>query len=146
EFGFRSSSCRVYFDPFQYNEWLCCDEGMESTGRKHRARINRTCKRTGGGTHSFNDITEQPRKVLSTPVYSGTETGERKYSPFTTNIEHLIPFRTLTGRQHFYLDHDIMQEFGEELPTFKPPLQKLTFYSNDRKPEAVDSEITLRYL
>ncbi|HLR08079.1 MAG TPA: nitrate reductase subunit alpha [Bacillota bacterium] len=95
---------------------------------------------------SFNDITEQPRKVLSTPVYSGTETGERKYSPFTTNIEHLIPFRTLTGRQHFYLDHDIMQEFGEELPTFKPPLQKLTFYSNDRKPEAVDSEITLRYL
>src|SRR5699024_3242492 len=52
---------------------------------------------------SFNDITEQPRKVLSTPVYSGTETGERKYSPFTTNIEHLIPFRTLTGRQHFIL-------------------------------------------
>ncbi|HLS07257.1 MAG TPA: nitrate reductase subunit alpha [Bacillota bacterium] len=94
---------------------------------------------------TFNEITEQPRKVLTTPVYSGSETGERKYSPFTTNVERLIPFRTLTGRQHMYLDHDLMLEFGEELPTFKPPLQKLTFYSGDRKPE-IDHEITLRYL
>ncbi|MFC0299673.1 nitrate reductase subunit alpha [Virgibacillus soli] len=95
---------------------------------------------------TFNDITAQPRQVLSTPIYSGTETGGRRYSPFTTNVERLIPFRTLTGRQHFYLDHDVMLEFGEELPTFKPPLQKLTFYDNDRKPEPVDNEITLRYL
>lgn len=95
---------------------------------------------------SFNDITAQPRKVLSTPVFSGTETGNRRYSPFTTNIEHNIPFRTLTGRQHFYLDHDLMLEFGEELPTFKPPLQKLTFYSNDNIPEAEPNQITLRYL
>lgn len=95
---------------------------------------------------TFNEITEQPRRVLTTPVYSGSETGGRKYSPFTTNIERLIPFRTLTGRQHFYLDHDVMIEFGEELPTFKPPLQKLTFYSNDRKPKTVEDEITLRYL
>jgi len=94
---------------------------------------------------TFNDITEQPRKLLTTPVYSGSEKDGRKYSPFTTNIERLIPFRTLTGRQHFYLDHDIMLEFGEELPTFKPPLQKLTFYSRDRKPN-IDHEITLRYL
>ncbi|TQS74355.1 nitrate reductase subunit alpha [Ornithinibacillus gellani] len=95
---------------------------------------------------TFNDITVQPRKVLSTPVFTGTETGNRRYSPFTINIEHMIPFRTLTGRQHFYLDHDVMLEFGEELPTFKPPLQKLTFYSQDRKPEPVENEITLRYL
>ncbi|OZU90174.1 nitrate reductase subunit alpha [Virgibacillus indicus] len=95
---------------------------------------------------SFNDITTQPRKVLSSPVFSGSETGNRRYSNFTTNIEHMIPFRTLTGRQSFYLDHDIMLEFGEELPTFKPPLQKLTFQSGDRKPEAVENEITLRYL
>lgn len=95
---------------------------------------------------SFHDITTQPRKVLSSPVFSGTETGNRRYSPFTTNIEHKIPFRTLTGRQSFYLDHDVMFEFGEELPTFKPPLQKLTFYDNDRKPKPVENEITLRYL
>lgn len=95
---------------------------------------------------SFNDITTQPRQVLSSPVFSGSETDGRRYSPFTTNIERLVPFRTLTGRQHFYLDHDVMLEFGEELPTFKPPLQKLTFYANDRKPDPVANEITLRYL
>src|SRR5690625_1262851 len=95
---------------------------------------------------SFNDITSQPRQVLSTPVFSGTETKGRRYSPFTTNIERLVPFRTLTGRQHIYLDHDIIDEFGEQLPIFKPPLQKLTFYEQDRKPKEVKNEITLRYI
>ncbi len=95
---------------------------------------------------SFNNITIQPRQVLSSPVFSGTVTGNRRYANFTTNTEKMIPFRTLTGRQSIYLDHDIMLEFGEELPTFKPPLQKLTFYGGDRKPEAVENEITLRYL
>jgi len=95
---------------------------------------------------SFNDITTQPRQVISSPVFSGTETDGRRYSPFTTNIERLVPFRTLTGRQHFYLDHDVMLEFGEELPTFKPPLQKLAFYDNDPKPKPVKNEIRLRYL
>lgn len=95
---------------------------------------------------TFNDITAKPKRVISTPVFSGSNEKGRKYSAFTTNIERLVPFRTLTGRQHFYLDHDVMLEFGEELPIFKPPLQKLTFYNNDRKPETVENEITLRYL
>ncbi len=95
---------------------------------------------------SFQEITAQPRQVISTPVYSGSETGNRRYSPFTTNVERLIPWRTLTGRQHFYLDHETILEFGEELPTFKAPLPKATFYPADRRPEAKGKEITLRYL
>ncbi|MGC5327574.1 nitrate reductase subunit alpha [Brevibacillus sp. SYSU BS000544] len=94
----------------------------------------------------FNEITAQPRKVLSSPVFSGTETGNRKYSPFTTNVEKLIPWRTLTGRQHFYLDHETMIEFGEELPTFKGPLRKAAFYASDHRPVARGKEIALRYL
>jgi len=95
---------------------------------------------------SFDEITAQPRKVLSSPVYSGTETGNRRYSPFTTNIERLIPFRTLTGRQHFFLDHEIMREFGEDLPTFKAPLRKAAFYNKDGRPASTTKEIKLRYL
>ncbi|WP_017755493.1 nitrate reductase subunit alpha [Calidifontibacillus oryziterrae] len=95
---------------------------------------------------SFDEITAQPRKVISSPVYSGTETGNRRYNPFTTNIERLIPFRTLTGRQHFYLDHEMMLEFGEELPTFKAPLRKAAFYNKNGKPETTKQEIELRYL
>ncbi|MFD2443024.1 nitrate reductase subunit alpha [Bacillus sp. CGMCC 1.16607] len=95
---------------------------------------------------SFDEITAQPRKVITSPVFSGSETGNRRYSPFTTNIERMIPFRTLTGRQHFYLDHETMLEFGEELPTFKGPLQKAAFYDRDHKPLTQDKELTLRYL
>lgn len=95
---------------------------------------------------SFNDITAQPRQVLSSPVFTGTVTGNRRYSPFTINRERLVPFRTLTGRQHFYLDHDVILEFGEELPTFKAPLQSLTFYDNDNRPKVLGDEITLRYI
>ena len=32
------------------------------------------------------------------------------------------PWHTLTGRQHFFLDHDWMAELGEQLPVFRPPL------------------------
>ena len=32
----------------------------------------------------------------------------------------LIPWRTLTGRQHFYLDHENYLAWGEHLPTYKP--------------------------
>lgn len=95
---------------------------------------------------SFSEITAQPRKVLSSPVFSGTETGNRRYSPFTTNVERHIPWRTLTGRQHIYLDHETMLEFGEELPTFKAPLRKAAFYDHDHRPEGLGKEITLRYL
>ncbi|WP_070121362.1 nitrate reductase subunit alpha [Bacillus marinisedimentorum] len=95
---------------------------------------------------SFAEITAQPQKVISSPVYSGTETGNRRYSPFTTNVERMIPWRTLTGRQSFYLDHQTMLEFGEELPTFRPPLKKAAFYTNDNRPESREKEITLRYL
>ena len=46
----------------------------------------------------------------------------RRYSPFTINVERLKPWHTLTGRQHFYLDHDWMTELGEGLPVYRPPL------------------------
>jgi nitrate reductase alpha subunit len=35
-------------------------------------------------------------------------------------VERLVPWRTLTGRQHFYLDHEGYLAFGENLPTYKP--------------------------
>ena len=41
---------------------------------------------------------------------------------FVINVERLKPWHTLTGRQHFFLDHDWMAELGEQLPVFRPPL------------------------
>ena len=34
--------------------------------------------------------------------WSGTEARERRYSPFTINVERGVPWRTLTGRQQLY--------------------------------------------
>lgn len=70
--------------------------------------------------YSFADIVAQPRRVLTTPTWSAVINQGRAYSPFTLNVERLIPWRTLTGRQHFYLDHEGYLAWGEHLPTYKP--------------------------
>ena len=68
----------------------------------------------------FSDIVAQPRRELTTPTWSAIINQGRAYSPFTLNVERLIPWRTLTGRQHFYLDHAGYLAWGEHLPTYKP--------------------------
>ncbi|SMO54712.1 nitrate oxidoreductase alpha subunit [Saccharicrinis carchari] len=69
---------------------------------------------------TYNDLLAQPRRLLNSPIWSGLMENGRAYSAYSLNIEHLVPWRTLTGRQHFYLDHDGYISFGEHLPTYKP--------------------------
>ena len=73
-----------------------------------------------GVRYNFDDLVQQPRRVLTSPIWSGITNGGRVYAPFTINVEKLIPWRTLTGRQQFYLDHELYLEFGEHLPTYRP--------------------------
>jgi nitrate reductase alpha subunit len=70
--------------------------------------------------YTFADIVAQPRRVLTTPTWSAVINKGRAYSPFTLNVERLVPWRTLTGRQHFYLDHEYYLAWGEHLPAYKP--------------------------
>lgn len=72
---------------------------------------------------TFEDLQAQPRRLLTSPVWSGLINDGRTYSAFTANVERLIPWRTLTGRQQFYLDHEGYLAFGEHLPTYKPSPQ-----------------------
>lgn len=69
---------------------------------------------------TFDDIVAQPRRILTSPTWSGLVNNGRAYSPFTLNVEQKVPWRTLTGRQHFYLDHENYLAWGEQLPTYKP--------------------------
>ena len=71
---------------------------------------------------TFFDLTVQPRKIITSPTWSGVESENRRYSAFVINCEERLPFCTLTGRAHFYLDHEWMLSFGEGLPVFRPPL------------------------
>ena len=71
---------------------------------------------------TYADTQARPVPVITSPEWSGSETGGRRYAPFTVNIEELKPFHTLTGRMHFYVDHDWLEELGEQLPIYRPPL------------------------
>ena len=50
----------------------------------------------------FRDIQAQPRKIISSPTWSGIESESVSYNAGYTNVHELIPWRTLTGRQQFY--------------------------------------------
>ncbi len=77
---------------------------------------------------TFADTQAAPVPVITSPEWSGSESGGRRYSPFTVNVERLKPWHTLTGRQHFYLDHDWMDELGEGLPVYRPPLNMAALF------------------
>jgi nitrate reductase alpha subunit len=77
-------------------------------------------ERNRGVRIDYKGLQSRPFRVLNSPMWSGQVENGRAYAPFTTNVEHLVPWRTLTGRQHFYLDHPGYIDFGEHLPTYKP--------------------------
>jgi len=88
----------------------------EKTGMPlaHLAEKNR------GRRISFKDLQARPQRLLNSPMWSGVIEEGRTYSPFTYNLECNVPWRTLTGRQHLYLDHPLYLQSGENLPSYKP--------------------------
>ena len=74
----------------------------------------------------YLDIRAQPRKIISSPTWSGLEDEHVSYNAGYTNVHELIPWRTLTGRQQFYIDHEWMNDFGETLCVYKPPISTRT--------------------
>jgi nitrate reductase alpha subunit len=70
----------------------------------------------------FRDVQAQPRKIISSPTWSGLESEHVSYNAGYTNVHELIPWRTLTGRQQLYQDHKWMRAFGEALCVYRPPI------------------------
>jgi nitrate reductase alpha subunit len=69
---------------------------------------------------SYKELQSRIQRLINSPMWSGLTENGRAYSPYTYNVEEMVPWRTLTGRQHFYLDHPGYIQFGEHLATFKP--------------------------
>lgn len=93
----------------------------------------------------YKALQARPQRLLNSPMWSGLTEDGRPYSPFTYNVESLVPWRTLTGRQHFYLDHPLYIAFGEHFPTYKPkplPVQ----YADLRFSKEVGPTKMLNYL
>ena len=94
----------------------------QATGREHthlaRTREDEKLR--------FRDLQAQPRKIISSPTWSGIESEHVTYNAGYTNVHELIPWRTLTGRQQLYQDHPWMRDFGEALCLYKPPIDTRT--------------------
>lgn len=93
---------------------------------------------------TFTDTQARPVPVITSPEWSGSEHGGRRYTAFVINVERLKPWHTLTGRQHFFLDHDWMSELGENMPIFRPPLNMHRIFGDQQS--GVGKEVTVRYL
>jgi len=94
----------------------------------------------------FADTQARPVPVITSPEWSGSETGGRRYAPFTVNVEQLKPWHTLTGRMHFFLDHDWMTELGEQLPIFRPPLDLTELFGEPQLGPDGERQVVVRYL
>ncbi|MFI1761290.1 nitrate reductase subunit alpha [Streptomyces sp. NPDC020800] len=95
---------------------------------------------------TYADTQAAPVPVITSPEWSGSESGGRRYTAFTLNTEHLKPWHTLTGRQHFFLDHDWMHELGEALPVYRPPLDMNKLFGEPHLGPDGQREVTVRYL
>ena len=114
----------------------------KATGRDHTHLIN-------SSEHTairFRDIVAQPRKIVTSPIWSGVESEEVCYNAGYTNVHELIPWRTITGRQQFYQDHKWMRDFGEHLCVYKPAVDFKTNPKTAGQIPQRNKEITLNFL
>jgi len=121
-------------------------EGLRSLEERTGLQLTDLAQPREGDRITFQDAQVQPRNVFTSAEWSGIEAHDRRYAPFTINVEKLKPWHTLSGRQHFYLDHQWMLEMGDGLPAYRPPLSYRRHYGEQTIHEAGRAEVTLRYL
>ncbi len=121
-------------------------EGFEFLEKRTGHELADLARDHEGKQIRFADTQSRPQPVITSHEWSGSEHGGRRYSPFTINVERLKPWHTLTGRQHYFLDHDWMAELGENLPAYRPPLQMRRIFGSPGTGESDNVEVTVRYL
>jgi len=94
----------------------------------------------------FRDIQVQPRKIISSPTWSGLEDEHVSYTAGYTNVHELIPWRTLSGRQQFYQDHHWMLGFGEGMCVYKPPVDLKTVHPIQGQKSNGNAELVLNFI
>jgi nitrate reductase alpha subunit len=100
-----------------------------------------------GTRYTFDDLVARPRREIMSPFWSAVHSDSRTYTAFSLNVEHMVPFRTLTGRAQFYQDHEWMLRYGESLPQYRPPLDVQGMgYASTRVPSKPGKELVLNYL
>lgn len=117
------------------NRSLASGEDMTDIGRGHAE-----------DKMTFANITAQPAEAYPTPIGTSAKHNGDRYSAFSLNVERKQPWETLTGRQQFYVDHELFLDFGEGLATYKPSLAPQVMAPADTEVTPADREVTLRYM
>ncbi|WP_026407901.1 nitrate reductase subunit alpha [Actinomyces gerencseriae] len=126
-------------------------QGWRTLSKRTGTPLIELSEEEAGRRITFADTRIRPQPVITTPEWSGSEHGGRRYSAFVVNVEHAKPWHTLTGRMHYYLDHDWMRDMGESLPVFRPPLDFASLYG-EAAPGSVSTsragtaQVAVRYL
>ncbi|MGW4408274.1 nitrate reductase subunit alpha [Nonomuraea sp. NPDC004702] len=127
-------------------------QGFQTMEKRTGTRLADLAAEHEGRRITFADTRSRPQPVITSPEWSGSETGGRRYSAFVINVERDKPWHTLTGRQQFFLDHDWIIELGEQLPAYRPPLDLRRHHGDQRDGQAdgqadgQGAEVTVRYL
>jgi nitrate reductase alpha subunit len=120
--------------------------GFSALERRTGQRLTDLAAEHEGKHIRFADTQARPVPVITSPEWSGSEHGGRRYSPFTINVERRKPWHTLTGRQHLFVDHDWMHEMGESMPVFRPPLDMHRLFGEPELTSTGELGLTVRYL
>ena len=114
----------------------------ENTGRDHthlaRSKEDEKIR--------FRDVLAQPRKIISSPTWSGIESDTVCYNAGYTNVHELIPWRTLSGRQQLYQDHLWMRAFGEGFCVYRPPIDTKTIKPVIQSKDNGEEQIVLNFI
>ncbi|GAA5160452.1 nitrate reductase subunit alpha [Ornithinimicrobium tianjinense] len=121
-------------------------DGFKALEKRTGVQLHDLSAEHEGKIITFADTQAAPVPVITSPEWSGSESGGRRYSPFTINIERLKPFHTLTGRQQFYVDHDWLLRMGEGLPTYRPPLNMTRLFGEPQIGAQGELGVSVRYL
>lgn len=121
-------------------------QGFKFLERRTGTQLHDLSAEHEGKQITFADTQVAPVPVITSPEWSGSESGGRRYSPFTINIERHKPFHTLTGRQQFYVDHDWFLGMGEMLPVYRPPLNMTSLFGEAPIGEQNELGVSVRYL
>ena len=129
------------------DQWRSRGEGMAGARQESPGATTRISPRRARTRKSASATwSAQPRKIITSPTWSGIESEHVSYTAGYTNVHELIPWRTLTGRQQFYQDHRWFRDFGESLAVYRPPVDTRTVAAMLGKRSNGEPEIVLNFI
>jgi nitrate reductase alpha subunit len=121
-------------------------KGWEALGEKTGRDHTHLAEPRRGEKIRFRDIVAQPRKVITSHTWSGIQAEEQTYNAGYLNRTELIPWRTLSGRQQFYQDHQWFRDFGEGFALYRPPVDTRTISAMLGSHSNGEREIVLNFI